>query len=289
MTAAQHLNDRYARLTPQQRAVADFMLAHPFEAATLSIDAMAQRCAVSAATMNRFARALEYAGYSALREDWQRLLRGTTPSVEKLQTQRALATEPLGRMQASMLGGAEQVRAAVSLLHAEALQQVSRRLAEAPRIAVLGGDVSAYLASYFASYASLFRAGVDAISGPGGSSEADRRVRALNAGDVLVAIALPRYSALTVDLCALARERQVTVIAVTDSPASPLVPLADHTLLAPSQQSMLPASSIGVVALLEGMCVLIAAHTPRSREELLALAFGASRFNVDPLPRRARG
>lgn len=288
MNAARHLQSRYADLTAQQRQVADHMLAHPFEAATLAIDAMAARCQVSVATMNRYARALGYPGYSALRKDWQQVLRGAAPPVDKLQQQRSQATQPMQRMQAALLDGAEQVRSAAALLNADTLNTVARLLVQAPRLGVLGSDVSAYLASYFVSYASLFRAGVEAISSLGGASEAQRRLLALQPGDVLLALSLPRYSTLTVDLCALAREREVTVVAITDSPSSPVAPHAQHLLLAPSQQSVLPASGMGVVGLLEGLCTLIAADSPRSRDELLALALGASRFHVDALPRRPR-
>lgn len=260
------------------------MLGHPFEAATLAIDAMAERCQVSVATMNRYARALGYPGYSALRKDWQQVLHGATPSVDKLQQQRSQATQPLQRMQSALLDGAERMRSTVALLNADTLHAVAQLLVQAPRLGVLGSDVSAYLASYFVSYASLFRAGVEPIASLGGASEAQRRVLALQPGDVLLALSLPRYSTLTVDLCALARERQLTVVAITDSPRSPVVPHAHHVLLAPSQQSVLPVSSTGVLGLLEGLCTLLAADSPRSREELLALALGASRYHVDALP-----
>ncbi len=288
MNAARHLQSRYADLTAQQRQVADHMLAHPFEAATLAIDAMAERCHVSVATMNRYARALGYPGYSALRKDWQQVLHGAAPPVDKLQQQRTQATQPAQRLQAALEDGVEQLRSAAALLHADTPQQVAQLLAQAPRVGVLGSDVSAYLASYFVSYASLFRGGVDAISGLGGAGEAQRRVLALQQGDLLLAISLPRYSTLTVELCALARERGVWVVAITDSPASPVAPHAHHVLLAPSQHAVLPAGGMGVLGLLEGLCALIAAQSPRSREELLELALGASRFHTDALPRRPR-
>lgn len=288
MTAAQRLHRCYEQLTPQQRQVADYVLAHPFEAATLAIDALAERCGVSIATMNRFARALDYAGYSALREDWQQVLRGAAPSVDKLHKERAQPTEPVHHMHTALQGGAEQVRAAAALLDAARLAAVAQLLTQAPRIGVLGSDVSAYLAGYFVSYASLFRPGVEAISGLGGASEAQRRILALAPGDVLLAISLPRYSTLTVDLCALAQERGLSVVALTDSPAAPVTAHAHHTLLAPSQHTVLPASGMGVIGLLEGLCALIAAQSPRSHEELLNLALSAAHFHINTLPKRPR-
>ncbi|MCZ2135534.1 MAG: MurR/RpiR family transcriptional regulator [Burkholderiales bacterium] len=279
-SAARHLEHRYGELTRQQRQVADYVLAHPFEAATLAIDALAARCAVSVATMNRLARALGYPSYSAFRADWQQLLRGGVPPIEPLLRQRERSATARERVQATLSGGGEHLRAADALLDEATLARVGTRLVGARRIAVLGGDVSAYLAGYFASYASLFRDGVDAISGLGGASEAERRVLALGPEDVLLAVSLPRYSALTVELAALARAREVHVIALTDGPAAPIVEHAHESLLAPSQPGMLPASAVGAIALLEGLCAVLAAHSPRSRDELLARSQRAARFHV---------
>lgn len=289
MTAAQRLHHRFAGLTTQQRQVAEHMLAYPFEAATLAIDAMAQRCGVSTATMNRFARALDYAGYSALRRDWQQQLQGSVPPIDKLEQQRAQAAPALARMGTALNEAARQLRTAGTLLDGAQLETIATLLVAAPRIGVLGSDVSAYLAAYFVSYASVFRGGIEAMSALGGASEAQRRVMALGAGDVLLAISLPRYSALTVELAALAREGGATVIALTDSPASPVLTHAHHQLIAPAQQAVLPASSVGVLALLEGLCTLLAAQSHRSRDELLRLSRGAARFHVEPLPRSKPG
>lgn len=288
MSAAQHLQAHFGVLTAQQRQVAEHVLAHPFEAATLAIDAMAARCQVSSATMNRFARALAYDSYSAFRRDWQQQVSGGVPPIDKLEQQRAQAAPARVRMHGVLGEAARQLRSADSLLDDAQLDAIARQLASAARIGVLGSDVSAYLAAYFVSYASVFRDGVEAISALGGASEAQRRVLALGPGDVLLALSLPRYSALTVELAALAHAGGATVIALTDSPASPVLAHAHHRLIAPAQHAVLPASSVGVLALLEGLCTLLAAQNHRSRDELLRRSRGASRFHIDPLPRRPR-
>ncbi|MES2940774.1 MAG: MurR/RpiR family transcriptional regulator [Pseudomonadota bacterium] len=280
-SADQQLQQAAARLTRSQQRIADHVLAHRFEAATLSIDALARQCGVSLASMNRFVRALGYSGYSAFREHWQQELRAGVPPLEKLRRQQSANPSPPQLLQAALAEGAEQLQAAASGIDAAQLRRVAKLLQEAPRVTVFGADVSAHLAGYFASYLSLFRGGVECLAGAGGPTEAFRRLLAPARGEVLVALSLPRYSVHTLQLCAFAREQRVKVIGLTDSPLSPLAAHADHLLTAPAQQAVLPASGIGMLGLLEGLCSMVAAASPRVQADLAALSQRLDAFHVD--------
>lgn len=76
----------------------------------------------------------------------------------------------------------------------------------------------------------------------GGNENAAYRLAAIAGPDVLLAIALPRYSQDTLQLSRLAHERKAAVLAITDSPASPL---ARHVPYAPADPP--------VLALIEGL------------------------------------
>ena len=282
-TAVEQVRSQYSAMTSSHRKVADYVLAHPFEAATLSIDAMARHCDTSVTTMNRFASNLGYGGYSSFRAHWQQLLQAPSmlAPLDKLQQQRSTAAPLDQRFQTALHAGAAQLQTAAALLAPATLDAAAQLLTQARHIAVLGSDVSAYLAGYLVSYASLFRNQVDNLSSLGGASEAQRRVLALGKDDVLVALSLPRYSELTVNLCALAHERGVPVIALTDQPNAPIAPYAQHLLLAPTQHPMLPASGVAALGLLEGLCTMLAAASPRSPDEMLRLSQGAARFHMD--------
>lgn len=286
LSAPQQLHQAYEGLTPSQRRIADHVLGHRFEAATLSIDALANACATPLGSMNRFVRALGYASYAAFREHWQQELRDGLPALEKLRQQQDAHPAPTQLLQAALVEGSEQLRSAVALADAATLNKVAKVLLRAPRVAVFGADVSAHLAAYFASYLGLFRGGVECVAGAGGPTEAFRRLLSLARGDVLVALSLPRYSALTLELCSFARERGLAVVALTDSPASPLCSLADQVLLAPAQHSVLPASGVGMLGLLEGLCSIVAAASPRVPSELAALSARLDAYHRDALPRR---
>src|SRR5260370_25369122 len=74
----------YPTLSQAHRLAADFVLKHPFQAATMMIDELARAAGISVATANRFARALGIDGYPAFRAQLARTFSATLAPVEKL-------------------------------------------------------------------------------------------------------------------------------------------------------------------------------------------------------------
>ena len=92
---------RIARMLPtlsrSHRQVADYVLAHPLQAATLPIDELAATVGVSVATANRFARALEFDGYPQFRAALVLGFETTLAPVEKLRSTLAHPATEIGR------------------------------------------------------------------------------------------------------------------------------------------------------------------------------------------------
>lgn len=273
-SAVHQLTRRYQALTTSQRVVADYVLAHRFEAATLAIDALARRCQVSVASANRFVRALGYASYASFREHWQAELKpqdsaGSFAKILNQQRDPAAAPE---LVRDALRSGSQALQRTATDLDGQQVQQLVTALMAASRVAVFGAEVSAYLAGYFVNYLSIFRGDIDCLPTLGGPTEAFRRLLAYGPGDVLMVVSLPRYSALTLELCAFAADRGVCVAAVTDVPASPVVRWAQHVLYAASGDTVLPASSIAALAVLEGLCTAVATRSDRVHTDLPQLA-----------------
>lgn len=96
-----------------------------------------------------------------------------------------------------------------------------------------------------------------------GNENAAYRLASITPNDLLLAISLPRYSQDTLQLARFALERGATVLAITDSPASPLASHANHTLFAAAGHPVLISSNSAVLALIEG---LVAAVMTRTKE-----------------------
>ena len=252
-----------ADLPPSLRKVADFILRHPLKAATLTIEEMAAETATSPAAVNRLAKVLDVGGYSGMKAELVATLQQMVSPVDKLRNE--LAQRPGGAF-----GLHEQIQSATSNLdtagsnnHPDTFEAVVTCLTQARKIYILGFGNSVYLAGLTASTLMPFCADATAISMEGGNENAAYRLAAITQDDVLLSISLPRYSLDTLQLSRFAHERGATVLAITDSPASPLIHVARHVLFAPADHPVLTSSYIAVLALIEG---LVAGVMARNKE-----------------------
>ena len=250
-------------LQPSLRKVADFILRHPLKAATLTIEELAQATGTSPAAVNRLARAMQLGGFSALKTALVATLQDLVSPVDKLRNELAQRSD-------GSFGLHEQMRIAGSNLGSTAngnsqdtFAAVVEALAKARRVYILGFGNSAYLAGLAAANLVPYCADAVAVSMEGGNENAAYRLASITAEDALLAISLPRYSLDTLQLARYALERGAKVLAITDSPASPLTPIADHSLFATAEHPVLISSNIAVLALIES---LVAAVMTRNKE-----------------------
>lgn len=257
------------RLPPALGRVADYLLRHPLKAATLTIEELAAATQTSPAAVNRLARSLELGGYSGLKAALVGTLHEVVSPVDKLRAE--LAQRPSG-----VFGLQEQLRTTQANLVAvenpnreQVFESIVATLAEARRIYVLGFGNSAYLAGMAAANLVPFCADAIAICMEGGNEHAAYRLAMIGASDVLLAISLPRYSLDTARLARFARDRGAKVVAITDSPASPLAQIADEVLYAPVEHPVLTSSNVAALTIIEG---LVAAVIARNKEAVALAA-----------------
>ena len=251
-------------LQPSLRKVADFILRHPLRAATLTIEEMAHETSTSPAAVNRLAKALNLGGYSGMKAELVATLQQVVSPVDKLRNE--LAHRPDGAF-----GLHEQIQSASSNLataatsnHPDTFEAFVNHLVKARKIYILGFGNSVYFAGLAASTLIPFCADATAISMEGGNENAAYRLAAITDQDVLLAISLPRYSIDNLQLSRFASERGATVLAITDSPASPLTAIAEHTLFAPCDHPVLTSSNIAVLALIEGLVAGVMARNEKA-------------------------
>ncbi|MBT8768754.1 MurR/RpiR family transcriptional regulator [Metapseudomonas boanensis] len=257
------LTEMAPNLQPSLRKVADFILRHPLKAATLTIEELAQQTATSPSAVNRLAKVMDLGGYTGLKTELVTTLQQMVSPVDKLRNE-------LEQRAGGEFGLHEQIQIASRNLGtagannpAATFEAFVASLITARRIYVLGFGNSAYMAGLAAGTLMPFCADATAISMEGGNENAAYRLAAITDQDVLLAISLPRYSLDTLQLARFAKERGAKVLAITDSPASPLSNIAEHVLFAPADHPVLTSSNIAVLALIEG---LVAGVMARNKE-----------------------
>ncbi len=259
--AAPTIAERIARtqptLSPKQHKMAEYVLAHPFRVATMTIDEFAAEVEVSVATANRFARALDLPGYPQFRAELARGFEAALEPVEKLRAELAHAASVAQIFVATLEEDIRNARRTLQSVDAAACEQAGAAIQAAPRGVIIGFGARGFLAGMLQRSLCMHLHAVESLAGPGGVSHAARQMSRMTGKDLLIAIGFPRYLADTVTLAGAARQAGVPVLALTDKPTSPLAPTASVALYAVSARRLLPSSETAALGLLEALSAAV--------------------------------
>jgi DNA-binding MurR/RpiR family transcriptional regulator len=297
---AQRIAQAMPTLTESHRRVADYVLAHPLQVATLPIDELAATVGVSLATANRFARALGFDGYPQFRAALVLGFESTLAPVERLRSKLERPAS-VGAVFDSALAEIERNLAATrQSLDPDACRRAVAAILKAQRVVVIGFGSSAWLGGLLQRNLDVYCDNVQLLASIESSSYAARVMTRLKPSDLVIAIAVPRYFADTVMLSRRARDAGVPLIAITDRPTSPLATLATVALYVHSDSSYFASSEASVLPLIEALCSAVAhsakgsvKSAARLAESVLpwldtAQAGRVRAHSAAPAPRRAR-
>ncbi|MFJ8887597.1 MurR/RpiR family transcriptional regulator [Streptomyces sp. NPDC102402] len=211
------------RLTPTQRRIAHSMVRRAADAPFLSSVELAELAGVSQPSVTRFAVALGFDGYPALRKH----LRETTPPAGSA-GEGSGAEEELNEYQQAVQAEIENLRQLSELLADPApVERAGRLLAGSRPLLVLGLRAASSQARGFGYFAAKVHPDVRVLD-EGGSMLHDRVDAARRAGaSALMCFALPRHPREVVDALAYAREQGLTVVTVADSAFAPVAAHSD--------------------------------------------------------------
>ncbi|MEU3226523.1 MurR/RpiR family transcriptional regulator [Streptomyces sp. NPDC006976] len=206
------------RLTPTQRRIAHSMVRRAGDAPFLSSVELAELAGVSQPSVTRFAVALGFDGYPALRKH----LREVAPAGPET------GEETYNEYQQAVLGEIENLRHLAELLADPGpVERAGRLLAASRPLPVLGLRAASSQARGFGYFAAKVHPDVRVLD-EGGSMLHDRIDAARRAGaTALICFALPRHPREVVDALAYARDRGLTVVSVADSAFAPVARHSD--------------------------------------------------------------
>ncbi|MGE9692741.1 MurR/RpiR family transcriptional regulator [Streptomyces sp. NRRL F-5630] len=249
------------RLTPTQRRIAHCMVRGAAEVPYLSSVELAELAGVSQPSVTRFAVALGFDGYPALR----RHLRESTPASSE---SAAPESEP-NEYQQAVAGEIENLRRLAEILADPApVERAGVLLAASRPLPVLGLRAAASQAFGFSYFAAKVHPDVRLLD-EGGTMLADRLDAARRAGaSTLLCFALPRHPREVVEALAYARGLGLTVVTVADSSFAPVAAHSD--LLLPAAVGTGLAFDTACAPMLLGRVLLeaMADHIPGAESRL---------------------
>jgi DNA-binding MurR/RpiR family transcriptional regulator len=243
-----------SQLTPTERRVAEAVLAEPTLLAFGTVSDLAGRVGTSRPSIVRFATKLGFGGYTELQQHVRRDLshRLSRPS-DRIRSDGE--TELPARVAIN-----DAISTVFDALDGERLAELAQPVARAEKVWILSGETSQAGAHALHSGLSMVRPGVRALE------EHSYATDLSDAGprDAAVVFDFFRYRKQVATAARVFADAGVTVVAITDSPLSPLVELADTWV-----QIEVPAigpfdSSVPVVA----MCELLVARVARDLQDV---------------------
>lgn len=213
------------RLTPTQRRIAHCLVRHAGEAPYLSSVEVAQLAGVSQPSVTRFAVALGFDGYPALRARLRTLGLPVRTETEA----EVHRNEYVSAVHAEI---ANLSRLAEQLADPGPVAKAAALLADSRPLVVLGLRTGMAPARGFGYFAAKVLPDVRVLD-EGGSLLADRLDQARAAGATgLLCFAMPRYPRELTEALRTAREVGLRIVTIADGPFAPAAALSDAVLVA---------------------------------------------------------
>jgi DNA-binding MurR/RpiR family transcriptional regulator len=283
MGVVDRIVERAATLTAAERKVAEVLAGDPQAIAFGTVAQVARRARTSGPTVVRLAVKLGYGGFVDMQSDVQQeLARQLGPARDRIRQRPP--TDLLAQVHQAEL---DNVETTLASLADATFGRIAERLADRQRrVWVLAGDVTLPVGEAICQQLGQLRAGVELLGGT--EVSVSRRLSAVTAGDVVLAIDIRRYERWLLGLATYAARRGAHVVAVTDSPLSPLVGLSSDALFF-AARGVGPFDSLtGALAVANALVAAVAARLRSSathRLDAMEAAWAETRMLVDGEPR----
>ncbi|WEX11008.1 MurR/RpiR family transcriptional regulator [Chelativorans sp. AA-79] len=256
---AQRVSKAYATLSPGHRQIADFILKNATEAATMNNVELATRCQVSTATATRFARAIGFASFADFRESQINAMRNDLSHANKLSREIDSAASHFDLVRNGLEQDLSNLHATSSGLDEGTCTRAVDLILKSDRVFAFGAGLSQHAIGVLMHGLEPYCRGNATNIGPmGNGNTAIRRVLHCTENDLVITCSLPHYSADTIEITQIARQKGASVICITDRPTSPLTKHAHEIFYAHSNRRLLPNSITSAVAIAEGIIAAVA-------------------------------
>lgn len=250
------IHEKMPDFSKGQRRIAKYIEEHYDKVAFMTASKLGATVGVSESTVVRFATEIGYSGYPELQRAMKEMIRSRLTSVQRLEiTSQNYQTSQL--LSAVLIQDIDIIRRTMEETSHEAFYQAADSMLHVRKVYILGARSSQALATFMAYYFNLIFENVQMVNC---TSEAEIFEQMVNVGeeDAVIAISFPRYSRKVVKALHFASDRKAKVIAITDSPLSPLAEPATYLLLAQSDMASFVDSLVAPLSLINAFIVTIA-------------------------------
>lgn len=229
------IQEQMSTLGKSQRSVADFIMREPIQSAFLTIDKIAHASNVSTATVIRFAQSLGYDTFAAFQNEIRQNIQSRFSPLEKI----ALMDLKENSETVFLSNGGSAFKEITSVLmnnlqktlqnlSFDVVNKIADEIVKANHVYVSGRRGTEHLARYLSYHLDRMFNKVDFL--PPEINHLPEILQRISSNDLLIISTVYRYSSTAVQTAKLAKQKGTSIVAISDSPESPLAPYADYML-----------------------------------------------------------
>lgn len=262
------LTNEWEALTPEAQKAARYVLENPNDVGVSTVREIAEAANVKPNTFVRMARQVGFEGYEDFRAPFRDAIRqGTVSFPDRARwLQDIRKSGDLGGLYADMAEAAiRNLEDTFAGIDSEGMKLAADAIWASRQVFTLGVGVNNANARNFTYLASTGMTQFHAIPRPGSTAVDD--LAWADSRDVLIAMSMRPYRSEVIAALEVAREQGMTIIGLSDSPASPIIRAADHGFVVAVDTPQFFPSSVSAIALLETLLSFVIAV---ASEEIVA-------------------
>ena len=239
-----------------QRQIARYLLEKYDKAAYMTAAKLGSEVSVSESTVVRFVMELGYEGYPEFQKALQDMIRTKLTSFQRMEVTNHLIGD--GDVLEKVLNSdVDKIRRTLDGISRESFESAVSKIVTARTIYIIGVRSSSSLAGFLNYNFRMMFDNVKFVQTTSGS-ELLEQLLGIGEGDVMIAISFPRYSTRIINAVEFARRAGADVVALTDSPESPIAAHSTHLLVAQSDMVSFVDSLVAPLSIINAMIVAVA-------------------------------
>ena len=264
----QTITERYDSLSGQLQRIAHFVVENPDDLALETITHLAKRAKVQPSSMVRFAQALGYDGFSTMQRLFRsRLIEGSLSYRERIKSLRQERGDGEVAANSILSEFADQGIASLEMLRTgtppEAIEKAVEILTRANEIFLIAQRRSFPVAFYLSYALTRLERRCHLVDGVGGLF--NQQIRLATPDDAIIAVSFRSYSPDVFENVTERADAGVPIIAITDSPLSPLAPPATVCFEISEKERHAFRSLVAPICLAQTLVVSIGDHLDASK------------------------
>lgn len=260
------LQENMNNFSKGQKLIANFIINHYDKAAFMTAAKLGDIVGVSESTVVRFAIELGYDGYPKLQKVLQELIKSKLTAVQRMEVSSVRMNED-NILKCVLQSDLDKIKITLEEIDLDSFNKIVEAILNARRIYILGVRSSAPLASFLGFYFNLIFDNIRLVHTTSVSEMFEQIVRA-SEGDVVIGISFPRYSKRTIKAMQFVKSQGATVVAITDSPESPVARCADLAITARSDMASFVDSLVAPLSVINALIVAVGMRRKQQVSEI---------------------